>query len=166
MSDTLDRGPGVLASDRYPIRALTKNDLRAIVTIDQAASGRRRTEYFTRMLERALEGGDVRVSLVAEQDARVVGFVVATVFYGEFGIAEPAATIDTIAVAPECRRQHVGEALMRQLRINLGALGVTALRSEVPWDDFELLAFFRRQGFAPAQRVCLERALDPTAPER
>lgn len=165
MSDTLDREPGTLPVDRYTIRTLTRKDLEAIVTIDQAASGRRRTEYFARMLERALEFGDVRVSLVAEKDARVVGFVVATVFYGEFGITEPAATIDTIAVAPECRRQHVGEALMRQLRVNLGALGVTALRSEVPWNDFELLAFFQRQGFSPARRVCLERELDPTAPE-
>lgn len=86
-------------------------------------------------------------------------------FYGEFGIAEPVATIDAIGVDFEWRRQNVGDALMRQLKANLGALGVSGLRSEVSWDDFDLLAFFRGQGFAPARRLCLERPLDPTVPD-
>lgn len=54
--------------------------------------------------------------------------------------------------------------MMRQLRLNLGALRIASLRTEVAWDDFELLRFFARQGFAPARRLCLERPLDPTAP--
>jgi hypothetical protein len=31
------------------------------------------------------------------------------------------------------------------------------VRTEVEWDDFDLLAFFRGEEFAPARRVCLER---------
>ncbi len=94
-----------------------------------------------------------------------MGFVVATVFFGEFGVMEPSATLDAIGVDPASRRRHVGEALVRQLRLNLGALRVTRLRTEVSWDDFDLLAFCRRQGFTPAPRLCLERPIDPTAPE-
>ncbi len=60
------------------------------------------------------------------------------------------------------RGQHVGKALLRQLRLNLSALRVTTLRTEVSWDDFDLLAFFKKEGFAPAQRLCLDCALDPT----
>ncbi len=54
---------------------------------------------------------------------------------------------------------------MRQLRLNLGALRITTLRTEVSWDDFGLLGFFRSQGFMPSTRLCLECALDPTRPE-
>jgi ribosomal protein S18 acetylase RimI-like enzyme len=165
MSEDLDREPGTLETDRYTVRTMRQEDLEAVVEIDCAATGRRRTEYFSGLLDRALDAGGVQISLVAESEARVVGFVVGTVFYGEFGIAEPVATIDAIGVDSKWRRRSVGEALMRQLRTNLGALGVSGLRSEVSWDDFELLAFFRQQGFAPARRLCLERSLDPTIPE-
>jgi len=165
MSEDLDQGPGTLETDRHTVRTLRQEDLEAVVEIDRRATGRRRTEYFSRLLERALDSGGLQISLVAETEEQVVGYVVGTVFYGEFGIAEPVATIDAIGVDSEWRRKSVGDALMRQLKTNLGALGVSGLRSEVAWDNFDLLAFFRRQGFVPARRLCLERPLDPTAPE-
>jgi ribosomal protein S18 acetylase RimI-like enzyme len=165
MSQEWTSEPGILETDAVLVRTLRKEDLEAVVAIDAAATGRRRPSYFARMMERALEQSDVQISLVAELEGRVVGFVVATVFYGEFGVTEPSATLDAIGVDVELRRRHVGEALVRQLRLNLGGLGITALRTEVPWDDFDLLAFFRRQGFAPAGRLCLERAIDPALPE-
>lgn len=150
--------------DEIVVRTMREEDLDAVVTIDAAAAGRRRPSYFARMLQRALTHADLQISLVAERDDRLVGFVVATLFYGEFGVAEPAATIDAIAVEPGQRGKQVGRALVRQLRLNLGALRITTLRTEVSWDDFDLLAFFRSQGFAPARRLCLESIVDPTAP--
>jgi ribosomal protein S18 acetylase RimI-like enzyme len=165
MSEDPDTALGTLEAESYVVRTMHSKDLEAVVAIDQAATGRRRTEYFSRMLERALGAGGVQISLVAEAAGTVIGYVVGTVFYGEFGIAEPVATIDAIGVASQSRRQDVGGALMRQLKTNLGALGVSGLRSEVSWDNFDLLAFFRKQGFAPARRLCLERPLDPTAPD-
>jgi ribosomal protein S18 acetylase RimI-like enzyme len=164
-SDDLDREPGTLDTDRYEVRTMRRDDLDAVVEIDRASSGRRRAAYFTRLLERALEAGGVQISLVAESDERVVGYLVGTVFYGEFGIAEPVASIDAIGVDSRFRRRGVGKSLMRQLKRNLGALGVSSLRSEVSWDSFGLLAFFREQGFVPASRLCLERSLDPTDPD-
>jgi ribosomal protein S18 acetylase RimI-like enzyme len=65
-------------------------------------------------------------------------------------------------VDPANRGQHVGKALLRQLRLNLSALRVTTLRTEVSWDNFDLLAFFKKEGFSPTRRLCLECALDPT----
>lgn len=165
-TDDLDREPGTCETDLHTVRAMRRDDLESVVEIDRAASGRRRSEYFGRLIERALETGGVQISLVAESDRRVVGYLVGTVFYGEFGIAEPVASIDAIGVDAEYRRQGVGEGLMRQLNRNLGALGVSSLRSEVSWDSFDLLAFFREQGFVPARRLCLERPLDPTNPDQ
>jgi ribosomal protein S18 acetylase RimI-like enzyme len=164
-NEDLDREPGTLETDRYAVRTMRREDLEAVVEIDRTATGRRRTEYFNRMIERALDSGGVQISLVAEAEGRVVGVVVGTVFYGEFGMTEPGATIDAIGVDPEWRRRKVGDALMRQLTTNLGALGVTSLRSEVRWDNFDLLAFFRKQGFTPGHRLCVERPLDPTLPD-
>lgn len=157
--------PGILETDSVLVRAMREDDLDDVTGIDAAILGSRRPHYFSRLLERALKNADLQISLVAEMEGRVVGFVVGTVYYGEFGVVETAATIDAIGIDPAWRRRHVGRALMRQLRLNLGALRVSRLRTEVVWDDFDLLGFFRLEGFAPSGRLCLERPLDPTSPE-
>jgi len=157
--------PGAREDDAVRVRAMREDDLARVVEIDAAATGHRRPTYFELMLQRALKESTLAMSLVAEVDGRVVGFVVATPFYGEYGVLEPAASLDAIGIHPDNRHRHVGSALMGQLRRNLGALRIETLRTEVRWDDFDLLTFFERHGFAPAGRLCLEYQLDPTAPE-
>jgi len=156
--------PGTLETDTVLVRTMRAEDLEVVVSIDAAAAGRRRPRYFELMLERALKHTALQVSLIAELEGRVVGFLVASLYYGEFGVVEPTAAIDAIGVAPAYRGRQVGKALMRQLRLNLGALRIATLRTEVAWDDFELLAFFKREGFSPTGRLCLECPVDPTAP--
>jgi ribosomal protein S18 acetylase RimI-like enzyme len=143
---------------------MVAHDLEAVVAIDAQASGRRRPKYFELMLKRALMETDMQVSLVAELDARPVGFIIGSIYFGEFGILEPAATLETISVDPKHRGRGVATALMRQFRLNLAALRVSSIRTEVSWDRFDLLAFLDREGFAPGRRLCLEIELDPTAP--
>src|SRR5271167_292802 len=156
---------GVLETDAVLVRTMRQDDLNAIVAIDAAASGRRRPRYFELMLQRSITQAGLQISLVAEVDNRVVGFVIGSLYYGEYGVAEPSASIDAISVDPRNRGKNVGKALMRQLRLNLGALRITTLRTEVSWDHFDLLGFFRSQGFKPSTRICLECTLDPTRPE-
>jgi len=156
--------PGILETDAVLVRTMREEDLEAVVSIDAGATGRRRPRYFDLMIQRAVKQAGVQISLVAELGGQVVGFLIASLYYGEYGVTEPSASIEAIGVHPQYRGRHVGRALMRQLRLNLGALRITTLRTEVAWDDFELLAFFKKEGFAPAGRLCLECTLDPTAP--
>jgi ribosomal protein S18 acetylase RimI-like enzyme len=164
MAESRAEIPGVLESDAILVRSMTNADAGAVVTIDAAASGRRRPRYFELMLQRAVNEAGMQISLVAEVDSHVVGFLVGSLFYGEYGVMEPSASIDAVAVHPGFRGRHIGKALMRQLRLNLGALRITILRTEVDWDNFELGGFFRREGFTPSNRLCLECRLDPTSP--
>ncbi len=69
--------------------------------------------------------------------------------------------LDTIGVHPEYRGRHVAAALMRQLELQLRALHVDALRTEVEWDHWDLLAFLRSAKFQPVPRLCLEKKLFP-----
>ena len=156
--------PSVLETDAVLVRAMREADLNAIVAIDAAATGRRRPRYFDIMLQRAITQASLQISLVAEVEDRVVGFMIGSLYYGEYGVVEPSASIDAVSVDPRFRRKRVGRALMRQLRLNLNALRITTLRTEVSWNNFDLLAFFRSQGFNPSSRLCLECALDPTQP--
>jgi ribosomal protein S18 acetylase RimI-like enzyme len=155
-----DPGPdfGPLARDRIPVRAMTRSDLAALVAIDRAVVGEDRSVYLGREIDEALEGADVRVSLVAEIDGAPAGFVIARVDLGDYGRVEPTAVLDTIGVDPEFRNRGIGRALLSQLLINLAALRVERLRTELVWNDHDLLGFFDRCGFRPSQMLCVRRA--------
>lgn len=149
---------GPLARDRIPVRGMVASDLRKIVDIDKRITGRDRRDYFERKLEEALHESDVRVSLVAERDGDLVGFVMARVDLGEFGRVEPTAVLDTIGVDPDFRGEGVGRALLSQLFMNLMTLRVESIRTELDWSEQELITFMKRCGFRPSQRLCLELA--------
>ncbi len=149
-----DYGP--LARDRFPIRTVAAGDSGALIAIDRRITGKDRSTYFERKLDEALHESDIRVSLVAEQDGRPVGFIMARVDLGEFGRVEPTAVMDTIGVDPDCRHQGIGRALLSQLLVNLGTLQVERIRTEIDWRDRDLLAFLGSCGFGPAQRLCLD----------
>lgn len=142
------------------VRRLRAEDLEAVIRVDAKATGRRRDEYFKLKLKQALSDTGVQISLGAEVDSSFVGYLLARVYYGEFGSLEPVAVLDTLGVHPDFRRRGVGTALIDQLRTNLRGLGIPTLETEVSWKDTELLVFFNREGFQPAGRLCLELNLD------
>jgi len=149
-----------LARDEVLVRSLQASDLGRVVRIDERITGRNRLAYYERKFSEALRESGVRISLVAETDGLVTGFVMARVDYGEFGQAEATATIDTIGVDPTASGARIGQALVSQLLVNLGALRVETVRTEVRWRDLELLGFLNRCGFAPAQRLSFSMDID------
>ncbi len=146
--------------DLPTIRRLRPKDLEAVIALDAANVGRRREEYFKLKLAQNLAETGIEVSLAAEVDGAFAGFLLARVFYGEFGMTEPVAVLDTLAVHPRLQRHGVGDGLLRQLRTNLLGLGIRKLQTEVAWDDQQILQFFHREGFRPAPRLCLEQDLE------
>lgn len=144
------------------VRTMNQHDLPEIVRIDCLAGGRPRPRYFEVMLYRSVQVTGLQISLVAELEGHLVGYLIASLYYGEYGLAEPSASIDAISVEPAARRKHVAHALMQQFRSNVAAVGVTKIRTEIEWDDFDLLGFFAKEDFAPAKRLCLETEVDPT----
>ncbi len=149
-----------LARDRVPIRSMTPGDLAAIVRIDRQITGRDRQAYYRRKLAEVMDESGVRVSLVAETDDHVAGFIMARVDFGEFGHAEPEAVMDAIGVDPNYGHKGVATALLSQLMTNLAGLRVERVRTEVGWNHFGLLSFLDRMGFRPQQRLALRRMLD------
>ena len=142
--------------DKVIVRGLTPGDLQAVIALDAKNLGRRREEFFKVKLQQNLAETGIKVSLAAEVDGCFCGFLLARVYYGEFGALEATAVLDTIDVDPGFQHQGVGRALLDQLCANLNALGVGRLRTEVEWDTPALVAFFQREGFAPAPRICVE----------
>jgi len=159
MTHPIPEQPGVLETDAIPVRALRADDLDAIVRIDAAITGRARRRYYEQQVAAALHERGVQMALVAECDGLPVGFLLAAVYYGEFGLPEPVAVLESLGVHPDFRGRHVGAALLRQLEQNLRGLGIDRVETQVDWDQGDLLAFLRRHGFAPIPRLCLARRI-------
>jgi ribosomal protein S18 acetylase RimI-like enzyme len=142
------------------VRGLRPEDFDAVVAIDARQVGRHRAEYFRVKLAENLSATGIRVSLAAELDGLFVGFLLARVFYGEFGRTEPAAVLETLAVHPDFEGRGVGSELLAQLKRNLRGLRVGAIQTEVAWENQRLMSFFAHEGFRPAPRLALDLALD------
>ncbi len=145
--------PGALSRNKISCRSLQSSDLDTLVRIDKKVTGLDRRSYYERKVKEALDESGIRVSLVAELDGAVVGFIMARVDYGEFDRTESIAVLDTIGVDPGFTHHHVGAALLVQLMGNLATLRLEKIRTEIDAGRFELSAFLMNNGFYPAQRL-------------
>ena len=148
-----------LSRDRFPCRSMRADDLEAIVAIARHADGVDRSAYYRRKMKESLVESGIRISLVSEMDGRISGFIMARMDFGEFGRVEPAAVIDSIGVSREHTHEGIGTALLSQLIGNLSFLRGDTVRTVVSWDQENLLAFFRENGFAPSQSLIFSRPI-------
>jgi len=149
-------------SSEATIRVLEAKDLLRLVRMDEAVSGRRRQTWYEGKLKRALEDADVRVSLGADVDGTLVGALLGSVHYGEFGQAEPVAILDTILVDPAFARRGIATQLLGQLLDNLRALRIKTLRTQVGWSESDMIAFFSNAGFEPSPHLVLAMPVPAT----
>ncbi|HMM49992.1 MAG TPA: GNAT family N-acetyltransferase [Burkholderiaceae bacterium] len=148
-----------LARDNADIRPMSAADLANIVRIDRGITGRDRHGYIGGLLAETLADSAIRVSLTARLDDVIVGFVMARADLGDFGRIEPVAVIDTIGVDPEYGHRGVGHALLSQLFLNLGALRIERVETQVAPRDLGLLGFLYDVGFTPSQRLAFARRI-------
>jgi ribosomal protein S18 acetylase RimI-like enzyme len=148
-----------LSRDRVPVRSLKEDDLAAAVRIDRKLTGRDRSAYYAAKLREMLTESGIRVSLVAEEDGFVVGFVMARVDFGEFGKVDKAAILDTIGVHPGFAGSGIGHALLSQLFLNLATLQVETVLTQVSPENINLQRFLYSCGFHPSQRLMLSKTI-------
>lgn len=142
------------------MRVLRGADLDAIVAIDEKASGQNRREYYEHKAAVLLDKRHtINSSLVAELDGKVVGFIMGDIYFGEFGIPDTSATIDTLGVDPTFQNRGVASELMDQFIMNMKAAGVNKIYTLVNWDNFALERFFSMHKFVPSKRLNLELSL-------
>lgn len=146
-----------MASKQRVMRVLKHGDLEAVVALDQLVSKQQRREYYERKFQTVLDAKhNINTSIVCEVDGKVVGFLMGDVYFGEFGIPEASATIDTLGVHPGQQQHGIASEMLDQFMMNMKVAGVKKVYTLVNWDDFALEKFFSRNRFAPSKRVNLE----------
>lgn len=143
------------------VRLMQEEDFEAVVAIDERVLGKARPDYFKVKFELMFDSSDVLpTSLVAEgQDGAVIGFVMGTLYMGEFGIFQEQATLDTIGVRPDHQKRGVGALLLSEFTAHLKSLGVKKISTLVDSNDVRLNRFFNANRFGASRTIHLERSL-------
>ncbi len=141
--------------EHFRIRTLSKNDLDAIVSIDEKVLGENRKDNWRGKLNR-MDQKSSPTSLVAEMNGEVVGFILGDVSGWEFGVPETIGWIDTIGVDPAYQKRGLAKALVHELIKNFKTLGVKTIYTLVSWNDWDLLQFFHAIGFTRGDMINLE----------
>jgi ribosomal protein S18 acetylase RimI-like enzyme len=137
------------------IRSLRKEDLGAIVAIDAKVLGERRKDYWEKKL-RLMNEKSSEVSLVAEVEGKVLGFILGDVSGWEFGVPDTIGWIDTIGIDPAYQKKGLAKALAQELIRRLKTIGVRTIYTLVSWSDWDLLQFFHAMGFTRGDMINLE----------
>ena len=151
-----------MSANPVNIRLMTAADFDAVVGIDQKILEGSRLEYYEMKFDKLFASKEfLPTSLVAEvEDGKVIGFVMAELYMGEYGISRGGATLDTIGVDPDYRHQGIGERLISEIFNHLRDLGVKKINTLVDKNDARLIQFFMANKFSPSKDVInLERSL-------
>ncbi len=130
---------------RVTIRPMTPNDVEAIVQIDVKVIGKSRAEYWKKIVPENPE--HPFLSLVAEFEGKVIGFVLGEVSGWEFGVPDTIGWLTIIGVDPDYQHRGVARRLSQEFIKNLKAMNVRVVYTLVNWNDWDLLKFYKAMGF-------------------
>jgi ribosomal protein S18 acetylase RimI-like enzyme len=100
-------------------------------------------------------GGRFELSLIAEYEGHLVGFLLARLIYAGLPMTG-VAVMFFIAVNPEYQEQGIGSLLIVTLKGNCKAAGIKTVRALVPKDDTRMMQYFKKAGFSPSQIINLD----------
>jgi len=139
------------------VRPAEPSDLDALVRIDEKLSGHPRKDYWQRRLEIAALRPPW-MSLVAETDGRLAGFLFGWVSESEFGIADPTGWIDLIGVDPPYRGRGIGHALLQRFLDSGSELrSISKVATLIDLGQADIREFFTRLGFRHGPMIQMER---------
>lgn len=141
------------------IRNTRKEDLAAIVEIEDRATGVSRPEYWEKKLDMYEAIRPYWASIVAEVDNRVVGFLLGRTGELEFGLPEPVAWIETIGVDPVYRRQGIAARLVEHFNLSADEHQIFTVFTLVGKKNNDMEQFFSKVGFTQGEMVHFQKKI-------
>lgn len=137
------------------IREMTERDIEDVLMIDNKITGQNRAfTYDTSPL-----GGELVMSVVAETEGRIVGFLFGNKTTSSYEAAN-IAVVQNIGVDPEYLHRHVGTKLMQGFIDLCKKIGLDSIHAMVRSQDDQLIPFLRSLKFMDGKLVELVRPLD------
>ena len=147
-----------MSKDMY-VRNMEKDDLPAIVDIEERQTGLARPHYWEKRIEMSEAIRPHWASLVAEIDNRLVGFVLGRAGELEFGLPGTVAWIEMIGVDPAYRRRGVAQALVEKFAESAEDHGIRTIFTLITSNQAEMQQFFTRLGFVQGKMLHYQKEI-------
>ena len=141
------------------IRNLEKEDLAAIVNIEDRLTGVSRRAYWEKRIELSEAIRPHWTSLVAELDNRVVGFVFGRAAELEFGLPGIVAWIEIVGVDPAYRGRGVARALLERFTASAQDHGIKTIFTLVDRNNPQMEQFFSRLDFVQGKMLHFQKEI-------
>jgi GNAT superfamily N-acetyltransferase len=154
------------ASAGVKIRPLSLDNIKDIVRIEKRIEGKlgiineERMEYLKEATRYNIERSDPMMSLGAELDGNIVGFIIGEIRIWEFGIGERTGWIRILGVDPDFQRRGIGRKLGEALLEHFERRGIKRVRTMAEWYTGDLISFFKSLGFNMLNMIPLEKELN------
>jgi predicted N-acetyltransferase YhbS len=102
---------------------------------------------------------DNNVTVVAELDGKVVGFIITYILHGGFGL-EKSAWIGIFGVEPKYMGSGIGKRMAKEVFDELRKMNIKNIFTPVKWDSVDLLSFFKSLGFDRCNFINLTKIID------
>ena len=141
------------------IRNLEKDDLWAIVNMEERVTGVARKNYWEKRIEISEAIRPHWASLVAEVDNRVVGFILGRAGELEFGLPGTVAWIEIIGVDPAYRHQGIAGRLIDSFVASAEDHGIHTIFTLVDHGKPDMERFFTRLGFTQGKMLHFQKEI-------
>jgi len=154
------------ASAGVKIQPLSLDNIKDIVRIEKRIEGKlgiineERMEYLKEATRYNIERSDPMMSLGAELDENIVGFIIGEIRIWEFGIGEKTGWIRILGVDPDFQRLGIGRKLGEALLEHFERRGIKRVRTMAEWYTGDLISFFKSLGFNMLNMIPLEKELN------
>jgi ribosomal protein S18 acetylase RimI-like enzyme len=145
---------------RMKIRGMKAEDLEGVLAIERETKGDSRAVTYAPVPDSCI-GGEVDVSVVAEAEGKIVGFVL-----GRVGsptelrdVAGDVAWIELIGILPEYQHKGIGKKIAEAWKERCRKRGIKKVHILVNWRDWWMLSFFESQGFCRGDLIDLQAEL-------
>ncbi len=140
------------------IRPMTESDFEVVAGIQEAITKKKVSGRLDHRIRDYIRK-DSEGCLVAEDEGKVVGFVIGDVKDWGFGV-EKSGWLEIIGIHPKFMGQGIGRELGKRLLDHFKEKGVKNAYTVARWDSGDLLAFFKSIGFDRSDFINLERRLE------
>ncbi len=134
-----------MADTSINIREMNEEDVEGILNIEREVRGSSRAVTYAPVPDSCV-GGEIGSSVVAEEDGRIIGFVLGRIVSSPVELND-IAWIELIGIHPECQSRGVGKRMVEAWKDCCKAKGIKKVHIMINWRDWWMQSFFESQGF-------------------
>jgi len=139
-------------------REMKEEDIEGVLAIDRKITGQDRVLTYT-PIPRSFLGGELAMSVVAEAEGKIVGFLLGQMISPNYQLGD-IAVAQIIGVDPLYLRQHIGTGLVQAFTASCKKRGIDKVHAIVSMYDGWMLSFLRSLDFNHGEMVDFVKSLD------